>query len=265
MSLSSLVTNLFKPSFDAEDFAEALASNDVKYVAKILKFYPDIVHWTDLKGRSALNIAVANGQTDMCKVLIDANADINRMDPDRQMQPLNIAVHRNSPKIAEMLIDKGADVNAPDALGQTPIYMAIATNPIHILRKLVTKGANINVVCSDFTPLMLAAMADNEDSIRFLLRENADISIKKTNGVTADRLARSDKMRKLLGEAKRQSDAFGAAALKAKAEMDAIRAEEMRKLEEKAAVAKTIDSMTAGTDNPVTVAKPLRLRIQRPA
>ena len=273
MSLSEFASNLFRPAFDAGAYGEALEFSDAKYVAKMLKHYPDVANWVSPKGRSALNIAVGNGSKDVSRMLIDAGANIERMDPERNMQPLNAALHRKSPEIAEMLIDKGADVNARDGngrgsgnnAGQTPLYMAVSECPVAILKKLVAKGAQVNVYCDDNTPLTLAAMADNQDdnieNIKYLVSAGADIGMAKpSNGVTADQLAQKSETEQYLRQLKQASDIQVAAIAKAKADMDAVRAGAQQELKEKADAAEAIECLTQGTKIPMKALRPLRLK-----
>jgi uncharacterized protein YdbL (DUF1318 family) len=152
-------------------------------------------------------------------------------------------------------------VNSRDDLGQTPLYHSVSKCPVDILKKLVAKGADINVMCQDTTPLMLAAMADNADNIKYLVSAGADIGIKKkANGVTADQLARSREMEDYLGGVKKKYDAIDAAGQKARAEIEAIREKERQALAEKADASEAIACLITGTKNAMRVPKPLCLR-----
>jgi ankyrin repeat protein len=268
MSLSNFASGLFKPSFDPEAYATALVRSDVKYVGKVLKYHPQAANWINAGGRSALNIAVGDGLLEISKLLIGAGADIEHMDPERRMQPLNSALHRNAIEIAETLIDKGADVNARDGNGnrtgvgngQTPLFMAVSEAPVTMLKKLVSKGADIDAVCDDFTPLMLAAMADNMASIKYLLSAGADIGIKKSNGVTADRLAKNIEAKNILEQAKQRYDLAHSAEEQKKRAEEARRMAETKILQERVAIETTIDTLRQGTRSPMRVSPPLRLK-----
>jgi hypothetical protein len=264
MELKALTRKLFTPAFDAFDFAEAIEQDNAAYVAKILKYHPTAANWTDDKGRSALNLAVEQRRPNVAKLLIAAGADIEHPDPRcSDMRPLHRCLMMNDEDIAEALVDKGADVNARDGLDQTAFYMGVSEGHEPLLRKMIAKKADIDVVCGDTTPLMLAAMADNKEAIRLLVHKGADIGIRKSNGVTADQLARSKEMEEYLGRVKNEYDALHSAEAKAKAALDARLADERRKAAEQAAITATIDSMTSGAAAPV---KPLkRLRLSRPA
>ncbi len=263
MELKALAKKLFTPAFDAFDFAEAIEQDNAAYVAKILKYYPQAANWSDDKGRSALNLAVEQPRPKAAKLLIAAGADIEHPDPKcSDMRPLHRCLMMNDEDVAETLVDKGADVNARDGLGQTAFHLAVSDGHEPLLRKMTAKKADINAVCNDFTPLMLAAMADNRQAIKLLVHKGADIGIRKSNGVTADMLARSREMQEYLGRVKNEYDALRSAQAKEKAALDARLADERRKAAEQAAITATIDSMTAGAAAPV---KPLkRLRLSRP-
>ncbi|TAL27900.1 MAG: hypothetical protein EPN97_15930 [Alphaproteobacteria bacterium] len=276
MSLSSIATDLFKPALDEEAFFRAIERHDDKndkYAAKILKYYPDIANRLNAEGRSPLNIAADVHNAVVAKLLLDAGANIEHEDPKMHMRPLHRALHTNYTGLASLLIDRGADVNARDGNGssggsnnpgQTSLYLAVSECPEMILKKLVSAGAQVNVYCDDTTPLMLAVMADNYNpnmpNIKYLISAGADIGMAKpSNGVTADQLAQNSETKKYLHQLQQKNDAQSAAIAKAKADMDAIRAAEQQKLQEKAAAAETIDSLTSGAKNAVTIRKPLRL------
>jgi ankyrin repeat protein len=266
MSLSEITGRLFKPSLDEQKFFAALANSDVGYVTRILKHYPAVSNRIGPEGRSPLNIAVDNRSLELCKLLVAAGANLEHRDPKMQMQPLNRALHTADAEIADLLIDKGADVNAPDALGQTPIYMAAGggpfkNTPVATMQKLVQKGAKINVYCHDTTPLMLAAMAENDEAIKFLVGAGADVTMRKAvNGVTADQLARSQDMKDYLSKEKDKQDKLEAAREKARKDIEAVMAAERATIQHKQAENEEVAKMTEGTRGAVVVQKPLRFR-----
>ena len=72
-----------------------------------------------LSGSSPLCTAVFLGRTDIVKLLLDANADVNQ--PNRDMAtPLHIAVFMGRSKEAALLLEAGANVDARDGTGATP-------------------------------------------------------------------------------------------------------------------------------------------------
>ncbi|MEZ0223334.1 MAG: ankyrin repeat domain-containing protein [Alphaproteobacteria bacterium] len=275
MLLSDLADRIFKPTLDEGAFFRALGNRDAKYVARTLKHFPAVSNKINAEGRSPLNIAVDTHNLELCKLLIDAGANLDYMDPKMNMQPLNRALHTAYADIAGLLIDKGADVNARDGNGrssgsnypgQTPLYMAVSECPVAILKKLVAKGAKVNDICDDNTPLTLAAMANNEndnaENIKYLLSAGADIGIgKPSNGVTADQLAYKGNMKKHLEDTKKKYDIDEAARQKARSDMEAIRAKELASLQEKQAVADGIAQLTEGTRDVIKVNRPLRLKL----
>jgi hypothetical protein len=273
MSLSSFATDLFKPSLKEEAFFRAIETRDEKYVAKILTYYPDVANRLSPDGRSPLNIAVDRHNPEICKLLLDAGANLEFMDPKMKMQPLNRSLHTGYADIAELLIDRGADVNARDGngngsgnnAGQTPLYMAVSECPVAILKKLVAKGAQINVYCDDNTPLTLAAMAnnqhDNADNIKYLLSAGADIGMgKPSNRVTADQLAYQGNMSDYLKQKKKEYDDSEVVREAAHRKMQEIREKEAAALREKQAIVDEIASTTEGTPHEVRVGPALRFK-----
>jgi ankyrin repeat protein len=275
MSLSDISDRLFKPSLDEKKFFAALEDRDEKYIAKILKHYPAVANRLDPKGRSPLNIAVDGHMTAICRLLLEANANLEHIDPVMQMQPLNRALHTAYVDIAELLIDKGADVNARDGNGnrsgsnngQTPLYMAVSECPVSLLRKLVAKGAQVNVYCDDCTPLILAAMADNwEDKqavVRYLISAGADIGMgKPSNKVTADQIAQRDETKRYLSNLKKAYDLVKAAEEKAQQGVNDMMDRLAAERRDKAYMSEEIAKITEGTRETLAVKPPLRFRLR---
>ncbi|KAH9372540.1 hypothetical protein HPB48_013050 [Haemaphysalis longicornis] len=58
------------------------------------------------------------------KVLVDAGADVNKLDADGNT-PLHICLMRHHCEIIEILVAAGADVNKQDGEGNTPLHISL--------------------------------------------------------------------------------------------------------------------------------------------
>ena len=73
-------------------------------------------------------------------------------------------------EIAETLIKKGAHINVRDALGYTPLLLALSGGTIEIAEMLINKGADTTVrTRKGETPLSLAEKAQCADIVALLL------------------------------------------------------------------------------------------------
>lgn len=121
-----------------------------KKVAYLLAQHPG----TDIEVRShqdesALMLAALRGYIDICKVLIDRNADVNKT-------------------------------------GWTPIHYAATGGHVDVLHLLLDAHAYIDAESPNgSTPLMMAAMYGSSDAVRLLLDAGADPTLKNSLGLTA--------------------------------------------------------------------------------
>lgn len=88
--------------------------------------------------------AVAQGQVDEVKRLLDQGANANITDPFRTNSALGIAAMNGHTEIAKLLIDKGADVNFQANNGNTALMLAAQAGHADIAKLLIEKGANVN-------------------------------------------------------------------------------------------------------------------------
>jgi ankyrin repeat protein len=75
-------------------------------------------------GWTALMYAARQGALDAARVLAEAGANLNVVDPDGT-PALTFAIINGHYDVAALLAEKGADVNQPDRTGATPLYSAV--------------------------------------------------------------------------------------------------------------------------------------------
>jgi ankyrin repeat protein len=106
-----------------------------------------------------------------------------RMDLD-----LSVAARDGSTARAQELLSAGADVEARDNANWTPILSAARGGHTEIVKMLLERGANPNVVehgNGNMTPLIWAAALDNLECVQMLLDHGADVNASTTQGYTA--------------------------------------------------------------------------------
>ncbi len=171
-------------------------------------------------GLTALLYASREGCTDCVKILKDAGADFNATDPDRT-GPLNMALMNQHFETAMALLNAGADVNQIDLFGRAPLFNALDLNTLptggrpdipsedkvsgyDVAKVLLEKGANPNQqlklrppyrnaifdrgadnsMSEGATPLIRAARAADNASVKLLLEHGALIDLPNARGHT---------------------------------------------------------------------------------
>lgn len=126
------------------------------------------------KGQPALMQAIRDGAWKVYDLLaahrrIDVNAE-NRM----QETPLMYLAVVGDVKRAQALIKRGANVNH---LGWSPLHYAASKGHADMVKLLVANKAIVNAPSPDgTTPLMMAAYAGSDESVRILLNAGADVT-----------------------------------------------------------------------------------------
>ncbi len=181
--------------------------------------------WLPPGGLTPLLFAARDGKLASARVLLDAGADINIVDPDRHTA-LILALSNGHFDVAGLLIERGADVNMEDKVGQTALYAAVdahtppASNrpapretddtlsSLDVIRMLLARGARVDaalraqvpyrtkldrggdgVLGIGTTPLIRAGKSADVPVIRLLLEKGANAKAATRNGVTAVMMA----------------------------------------------------------------------------
>lgn len=171
-------------------------------------------------GFTALLLAAREGCAECVRELVAGKADVNLPDPEN-ITPLLMAILNARFDTAKVLIEAGADVNRWDSWGRAPLYSAIDYNttprggrpdrpssdvvlPLEIATMLLDRGANPNMQLKLFppyrslgqdrggdamltvgtTPLIRAAKAGDEASVKLLLERGALPDLPNNLGIT---------------------------------------------------------------------------------
>ena len=153
-----------------------------------------------------LTLAAREGDVEMARVLVSANADVNAAAGDGKTA-LAVAIFNGNYDVASFLVDNKADVNKADAQRFTPLFWAVdrrnmetapyfpwmvTADPMPLIRKLLDAGANPNALVNNTprarmregsprivfaTALMRAAFAGDLELVKLLLERGADSKI----------------------------------------------------------------------------------------
>lgn len=132
-------------------------------------------HENFLEG-TALQGATVTGQTEIVRLLLESGADPNH--GSGEVSPPIIAATRGAEaEILELLINAKPKIDVfggPDM--STPLINAAAFMPVSSVEQLLAAGADINLADNDGdTALIIASWRGDEDAVKCLLKNGADI------------------------------------------------------------------------------------------
>ena len=114
---------------------------------------------------------------------------------------LHTAVFQNNLEAVEYLLDQGADPNILYDHSETPLIAAIDNKQWEIAKRLIQKGANVNLKdASNNSPLSKAILRyeGNTELLHLLMAHGSDPQQDLLNGYTPMDLARSMKLSTLI-------------------------------------------------------------------
>lgn len=168
-----------------EDFFSAIQRDDPSSLQTLLRrgFDPNTVN---AKGQSGLFLALRDPSPQVVEVLLNApKINVESRTPQDE-SPLMMASMRGELKLATALIAKDADVNKT---GWTPLHYAASSTQgeqLAVVKLLLENSAYIDAASPNgSTPLMMAAMYGNTATLKLLLDEGADPTLKNQLGLTA--------------------------------------------------------------------------------
>lgn len=169
---------------------------------------------------TALLLAAREGCAACAEHLVEAGADLNKVDPNG-ITPLLMATLNARWDVAKVLIEAGADVNRWDTWGRAPLYSTVdyntvprggrpdrpsldETTPLEVAKLLLEQGANPDMQLKIFppyrslgndrggdsmltvgtTPLIRAAKAGDVAMVELLLEHDAKADLKNQPGLT---------------------------------------------------------------------------------
>jgi ankyrin repeat protein len=170
-----------------DDFFTAIQRDEPAALQELLErgFDPNTI---DPKGRTGLDLALAQPSPKVAKVLLDwPKTDVNRLNAQGE-SPLMMAALKGQLEIARQLITKDADVNKT---GWAPLHYAATNGHLAMMKLLLDHYAYIDAESPNgTTPLMMAALYGSAEAVKLLLEAGADPLLKNQQGLNAIDFAR---------------------------------------------------------------------------
>lgn len=166
-----------------DDFFRAVKVDDEKAVKSLLArgLDPNLIEAE--RGETGMMIALRENSMNVFEVLLNApNIDLETKAKNGDTA-LMVACFKGNKPAVEALLAKGAEVNRP---GWTPLHYAAAIGNNDIVRILLDRSAYIDAESPNkTTPMMMAARGGHIYTVKLLLDEGADATLKNDLGMTA--------------------------------------------------------------------------------
>lgn len=161
-----------------------------------------------------LNDYIGAKDYESVKKLLNSGINSNEKDSNEDF-PIWMAILSGDIKILNILVEHGANINILINKGanETPIlkyFLSGMDVKIDILKEMIKHGANINESNIDgYTPLILASMGNDFESVKVLLENGANIDDENYLDENAIDISITSKMRNYLTLEKKIRDALG--------------------------------------------------------
>jgi ankyrin repeat protein len=176
-------------------FFRAVQMDDSSTVRKMLTAHTIDPNAIDpISGESALILALREGSSRVTDLLLaDPAVKLELNAPNGNTALMMASFKHNTPAVRALLA-RGAIVNRP---GYTALHFSAASGDDEITKILLDHFAYIDAEApAKYTPLMIAAREGQESTVRLLLEEGADASLKNSESLTAAQIAeRAEKPR----------------------------------------------------------------------
>lgn len=165
-----------------EDFFSAINRDQPRELEQLLARGLD-PNTVNSNGQPGLLVAMQSRSFKAAAVLLaHLQTQVEVRNPNDE-SPLMLAALHGQISLCEQLIARDADVNKP---GWTPLHYAASNGHVPVIRLLLAQHAYIDAESPNgSTPLMMAAMYGNLDSVQALLDAGADPLLKNQLGLSA--------------------------------------------------------------------------------
>ena len=142
------------------------------------------INESDTYGRTALFWAARRGDSSTVSLLLKYGADPNKRTPHGN-SPLNTAIASKHEECARLLLDFGCEIRDRTTHGWIPLHNSCyCGSDIDIVEKLLDGGVYIDCTTlpSRMTPLIIAAQENHIHIVKYLISQGADLNAADHNG-----------------------------------------------------------------------------------
>jgi ankyrin repeat protein len=197
----------------------ALLAENKKIADLLLPVTRNLAH-NDQNMNQAIHVAASNGYADIVKKLLDKKVDINAQD-NLGNTPLLIAVRHDDAKVTRLLLQNNADYRLQNKRKVSAIELAQTRADADVLKVFASQGIKVgknqdqydNVSIEDFKKsikesssiykgwpiLSIACLLGENDIVRQLLKQGAEVNARDSDGFSALHRASSKEQVKTVG------------------------------------------------------------------
>ncbi|KAI9716824.1 MAG: hypothetical protein M1812_005164 [Candelaria pacifica] len=158
-------------------------------ICKILLDAGANVHACNILKRTPLHLAAKQGRDMVCKALLDAGADVNALTA-RKTTPLHLAAEAGHDVVCALLIKRGALISPTTSDGHTPLHTAAKNAHAEASKTILCAGADKDTIDNEgSTPLLYATRNGLQHLVQMLLRRGANPNIRDQQGHAALHIA----------------------------------------------------------------------------
>ncbi|KNA13488.1 hypothetical protein SOVF_116460 [Spinacia oleracea] len=165
-----------------QDFLNAALTGNLEFFKKMAEKLDDgqglsktVADVKDANDRTALHFAAREGQTEVCKYLLEElKLDVNVKDAEGET-PLVHAARQGHIATVNYLLEHGADPAIPSDLGATALHHAAGIGNLELMKLLLSKGAPVDSQSDSGTSLIWAAGHGQKDAVEVLLENHANL------------------------------------------------------------------------------------------
>ncbi|XP_041370018.1 E3 ubiquitin-protein ligase MIB2-like isoform X2 [Gigantopelta aegis] len=142
----------------SKEFLEATKESDVEKVKKVLERFPKLVTARPDNGITCLHIAANDGKLEIVKLLVEKGFDVNAKDLSGNTALLK-ALKKKHIDVSRFLIETGTDLEISNDNGQSAMHCAVYAGNPSLVRDLMMRACDVNVVVSKPKQGMLKLMS----------------------------------------------------------------------------------------------------------
>ncbi|KAL8620271.1 hypothetical protein ACOMHN_064561 [Nucella lapillus] len=169
----------------------AVRASSLACVQLLLQYDPQLLEERDGQGASPLTLAVQKGQSDLCRYLLQAGADVTAREVQTLRTPLHYALYLNHLHVFILLLGYRPNLRLADHRGTTVVHRSCAARDSRYLLHVLSSGCDhvtdvINMEDSEgATPIMVACQSNSLSNVQLLLESGANVSARDLHGRTA--------------------------------------------------------------------------------